>query len=186
MNHMRWLYPLYVCFQNILPKKLKIKQLLIFSGKVDHKELDKLIYNRERLNVQIQEAREAIQNQLRSMTSSVPVLLVTYMRSGSSWLGDITQQAKDSIYFYEPFQFMIEEGYYTNGLVCYYNDKCRWVYIDIRKLPPLKINYLETYIDYFPSLSSGIWAPLHFDCLFFYEEKHLLWFLVCFTFQKWI
>lgn len=115
------------------------------SRKVDHKELDKIIYNRERLNEQIQEAREAIQKQLRSMTSSVPVLLVTYMRSGSSWLGDITQQAKDSIYFFEPFQFMIEEGYYSNGLVCYYNDKCRQPLSDVESHQIIMKNLLQIY-----------------------------------------
>ena len=75
----------------------------------------------------IQDARESIQHmvQHKSLTSSNLVLLVTYMRSGSSWLGDITKQAEGSFYVYEPFQFVIEQGYYTNGSVCFYNDTCR-------------------------------------------------------------
>ena len=73
------------------------------------------------------ETRASIQRilQKKSLTSSKPVLLVTYMRSGSSWLGDITKQANDSIYVFEPFKRIIDQGYYTDGHVCFYNDTCK-------------------------------------------------------------
>ena len=79
-------------------------------------------------NLLIKQGREFsdfIQQHHDTMMSSNLVLLVTYMRSGSSWLGDITKQAQDSVYFFEPFQYMVQEGYYTNGSVCYYNNICR-------------------------------------------------------------
>ena len=77
--------------------------------------------------VQDEEARKSIQQllQKKSLTSSKHVLLVTYMRSGSSWLGDITKQANDSIYVFEPFKRIIDQGYYTDGHVCFYNDTCK-------------------------------------------------------------
>lgn len=53
------------------------------------------------------------------------VLLVTYARSGSTWLGDITNQAKNTFYVYEPLFRIIVEGYYAKNLVCYNNDTCR-------------------------------------------------------------
>lgn len=71
------------------------------------------------------ELQKYVLEHYESLTSSNLVLLVTYMRSGSSWLGDITKQAKDSIYFFEPFQFIIEEGYFTTDHVCFYNNLCR-------------------------------------------------------------
>ena len=56
----------------------------------------------------------------------VPILIATYMRSGSTWLGAIANQAKESFYLYEPFQFLLENGYYTTGNVCFYNNTCRY------------------------------------------------------------
>ena len=106
--------------------------LVLFSntivGRLIAGAMNKNIVENEKLNRKIQKAREDTQRMLpqKSVTSSVPVLLVTYMRSGSSWLGDITSQAKNSFYVYEPFQNIIKQGYYTSGLVCFYNyDQCR-------------------------------------------------------------
>lgn len=53
------------------------------------------------------------------------VLLVTYARSGSTWLGDITSRADNSFYVYEPLFRIIVEGYYKKGVVCFNNDTCR-------------------------------------------------------------
>ena len=53
------------------------------------------------------------------------VLLVTYARSGSTWLGQITNQIRNSFYIYEPFQYIIKEGYYKTNQVCFNNNTCR-------------------------------------------------------------
>ena len=97
------------------------------AGRQKADVLNMNIFDNDKLNREIQEARESIQQLLQQkyVRSSVPVLLVTYTRSGSSWLGEITRQATNSFYVFEPFQFIIQQGYYTNGLVCFYNDHCR-------------------------------------------------------------
>ena len=63
--------------------------------------------------------------QERHSRNTTLILLVTYLRSGSTWLGEITKQAKNSFYTFEPFQAFIKQGYYANDSVCFNNDTCR-------------------------------------------------------------
>ncbi|XP_053386302.1 carbohydrate sulfotransferase 1-like [Mercenaria mercenaria] len=53
------------------------------------------------------------------------ILLVTYGRSGSSWLGNITGQAENTFYVFEPFQRTLPQGYFKENFVCFNNNTCR-------------------------------------------------------------
>ena len=44
---------------------------------------------------------------------AVPVVIATYMRSGSSVVGDIVQQARGAFYVYEPMR-LYERAFYSN------------------------------------------------------------------------
>lgn len=129
----------------------------------DRKVIKEHVIDGNELNTVIQEARETIQQLLQheSLTSSIPVLLVTYMRSGSSWLGDITQQAKDSFYVYEPFQTIINQGYYTNGLVCFYDDTCRSPRKDYESHHIMLKNILQIYACDFENLHPKVYHNVY-------------------------
>ena len=80
----------------------------------------------ENMQKKIEGARDFLKHAQFNVTSSIPVLLVTYMRSGSSWLGSITSKAPGTFYLWEPLMHLIDEGYITNGSVCMNNDICRY------------------------------------------------------------
>lgn len=63
---------------------------------------------------------------LNTTTNHTFVLLVTYARSGSTWLGEITNKAESTFYVYEPLFRIVVEGYYKKGVVCFNNNTCRY------------------------------------------------------------
>nr|XP_022291966.1 carbohydrate sulfotransferase 1-like [Crassostrea virginica] len=55
-----------------------------------------------------------------------PILLLTYMRSGSSFTADVIQQSPDVFYLYEPLKAFTNQFYYTQSKLCSITDKgCR-------------------------------------------------------------
>lgn len=95
------------------------------DSKQKQSKISEEIRRNQSLNRVIQEAPAFLQNAHFNMTSSTPVLLLTYMRSGSTWLGSITNRAPGAWYLWEPLFHLIDEGYITNGFVCMNNDVCR-------------------------------------------------------------
>ncbi|XP_053386138.1 uncharacterized protein LOC128550669 [Mercenaria mercenaria] len=58
-------------------------------------------------------------------TSITFVLLITYGRSGSSWLGDMISQAGSTLYVFEPLQRTASQGFFKDNLVCFNSNTCR-------------------------------------------------------------
>jgi len=55
------------------------------------------------------------------------VLLMTYMRSGSTWTAAILNQSDSTFYIYEPFFIIVKQGYYKLDRVCFNDNSCRLV-----------------------------------------------------------
>lgn len=55
-----------------------------------------------------------------------PILLLTYMRSGSTFTADVIQQSPDVFYLFEPLRAFTNQFYYTQSKLCSFTDKgCR-------------------------------------------------------------
>ena len=50
------------------------------------------------------------------------VIILAYLRSGSTFTADVIQQHPDIYYLYEPFYSTIGQQYYTNNGVCRFLD----------------------------------------------------------------
>jgi len=51
-------------------------------------------------------------------SKTIDVLILTYMRSGSTFTADILQQAPDVFYVYEPFKAVAMDGFFRPNLFC--------------------------------------------------------------------
>lgn len=54
-----------------------------------------------------------------------PVLLLTYLRGGSTFLADILQQSPGVFYLYEPLKPFITQAYYTDDSICSIHGSCQ-------------------------------------------------------------
>lgn len=55
-----------------------------------------------------------------------PILLLTYLRSGSTFTADVIQQSPDVFYLYEPLKAFTDQFYFTQSKLCSFTNKgCR-------------------------------------------------------------
>ncbi|KAL4223933.1 hypothetical protein ACF0H5_017394 [Mactra antiquata] len=111
------------------------------SSKTDQPKIMKTLYDNDSLPpVETSEVKEELQpsdidtlleykndSKLTVADDKQPVfvLILTYARSGSSWLGSITSMAENSMYVFEPLHGIIKEGFYMKDKLCHYDNTCR-------------------------------------------------------------
>ncbi|KAL4229005.1 Carbohydrate sulfotransferase 1 [Mactra antiquata] len=96
-------------------------------------------------------------------TYPVFVLILTYARSGSSWLGSITSMTENSMYVFEPLYKIIYQGFYTKYEVCFYNETCR--------KPRTITEFSEYAINTFYYLFTCQFSKLHYRTLNVFLKK---------------
>ncbi|XP_021366746.1 uncharacterized protein LOC110459039 isoform X2 [Mizuhopecten yessoensis] len=95
-----------ICYYWTTKIPVKIKQKM--RGPIEYEN-----NSRER-TAKIQKAADFQKSQdtAKELKDVPVVLLMTYMRSGSTFLGDIVQQLPSVLYSYEPLRRYMEKGYY--------------------------------------------------------------------------
>ncbi|XP_021366745.1 carbohydrate sulfotransferase 1-like isoform X1 [Mizuhopecten yessoensis] len=111
-----------ICYYWTTKIPVKIKQKM--RGPIEYEN-----NSRER-TAKIQKAADFQKSQdtAKELKDVPVVLLMTYMRSGSTFLGDIVQQLPSVLYSYEPLRRYMEKGYYLTrdrGSCNTSNGKCR-------------------------------------------------------------
>ncbi|XP_033764199.1 carbohydrate sulfotransferase 5-like [Pecten maximus] len=76
-------------------------------------------------------------------TQATKILILTYMRSGSSFVAESLQQGYNhTFYSFEPFWEIYKKGYITSDKVCHRNNRCSMI-TDALKLPEMAISILK-------------------------------------------
>lgn len=78
---------------------------------------------------------------LKAQNKVSKILLMTYMRSGSSFVGELMKFGGNVFYVYEPFWSVYEKTFRTDTEVCHRNGTCQLVRLLCKTLQRLRKQY---------------------------------------------